>query len=76
MSLQRNDRARIIAELRAELAQIEEAIISLERLAKQGSRRGRPPAWMPSRPPAGPAAQALPREWRTLKVRAVGRKPA
>jgi hypothetical protein len=38
---------KIIAELRKERDQIEEAIISLERLARgSGTRRGRPPAWL------------------------------
>ena len=37
----------MLAELRQERAQIEEAIMALERLARgQGKRRGRPPAWM------------------------------
>ena len=37
----------MISELRAEREQIEEAIMSLERLARgQGKRRGRPPKWM------------------------------
>ena len=37
----------MVAELRRERAQIEEAIIALERLALgHGRRRGRPPAWM------------------------------
>jgi hypothetical protein len=41
------DVAKIIAELRQEREQIEEAIISLERLARgRGRRRGRPPAWL------------------------------
>lgn len=41
------DVTRILAELRAEREQIEEAILSLERLARgRGKRRGRPPAWM------------------------------
>lgn len=45
------DVTKILAELRAERAQIEEAIISLERLARgRGKRRGRPPAWMSSAP--------------------------
>jgi len=40
------DVTRILAELRQE-REIEEAIISLERLARgRGRRRGRPPAWM------------------------------
>ena len=37
----------MLTELRMEREQIEEAIISLERLARgRGKRRGRPPAWM------------------------------
>ncbi len=37
----------IIEELRQQRDQIEEAIISLERLARGGApRRGRPPAWL------------------------------
>jgi len=41
------DVAKILAELKAEREQIEEAILSLERLARgRGNRRGRPPAWM------------------------------
>ena len=38
---------KILEELRQEREQIEDAIISLERLARgRGKRRGRPPAWM------------------------------
>jgi hypothetical protein len=41
------DVAKILAELRSEREQIEEAILSLERLARgRGNRRGRPPSWM------------------------------
>ncbi len=41
------DVTKILAELRQEREQIEEAIISLERLAQgRGKRRGRPPAWL------------------------------
>jgi hypothetical protein len=41
------DVSKILAELRQERQQIEEAIVSLERLARGRSRRrGRPPAWM------------------------------
>jgi hypothetical protein len=41
------DVSKILAELQAERAQIEEAIVSLEKLARgRGTRRGRPPAWM------------------------------
>jgi len=38
---------KMLAELRAEKEGLEEAIITLERLAAgRGKRRGRPPAWM------------------------------
>ena len=41
------DVAKILAELREERTQIEEAIVSLERLARgRGKRRGRPPGWL------------------------------
>jgi len=41
------DVSKILAELREERQQIEEAITSLERLARgRGRRRGRPPAWL------------------------------
>jgi hypothetical protein len=47
------DVTKILAELREERHQIEEAILSLERLARgRGRRRGRPPSWMtPEMPP-------------------------
>jgi hypothetical protein len=53
------DVTKILSELRQEREQLEEAIMSLERLARgQGKRRGRPPAWMVeakkrNSPPAG-----------------------
>jgi hypothetical protein len=41
------DVIKMLAELRQEREQIEEAIVTLERLARgRGRRRGRPPAWM------------------------------
>jgi hypothetical protein len=41
------DVTKILAELKEERHQIEEAILSLERLARgRGRRRGRPPSWM------------------------------
>ena len=41
------DVSKILAELQEERAQIEEAILSLEKLARgRGTRRGRPPAWL------------------------------
>jgi hypothetical protein len=37
----------MLAELRSEGEQVEQAIMVLERIARgQGKRRGRPPAWM------------------------------
>ena len=41
------DVSKILGELRQEREQLEEAILSLERLARgRGKRRGRPPSWM------------------------------
>jgi len=41
------DVSKILTELKAERQQIEEAILSLERLARgRGKRRGRPPSWL------------------------------
>jgi hypothetical protein len=38
---------KMLADLRVEREQLEEAIMTLERLARgRGRRRGRPPAWM------------------------------
>lgn len=59
------DVAKILAELRLEREQIEEAIISLERLARgRGRRRGRPPSWL------------VEARKRTRVVSAKGRAPA
>jgi hypothetical protein len=45
------DVTKILAELRQERVQLDEAIISLERLARgRGRRRGRPPAWLAEAP--------------------------
>jgi hypothetical protein len=62
------DVAKILEDLRRERAQIEEAILTLERLAEgRGKRRGRPPSWLSEarkrgRPPGSknkaPAAKA------------------
>lgn len=42
---------KILVELRQEQQQLEEAIVSLERLARsRGRRRGRPPAWLSASP--------------------------
>ncbi|MEZ5351277.1 MAG: hypothetical protein R2762_01460 [Bryobacteraceae bacterium] len=41
------DVAKMLMDLRQERDQIEEAILTLERLARgRGKRRGRPPAWL------------------------------
>jgi hypothetical protein len=40
------DITKILEELRREHQQLGEAILSLERLAAGGKRRGRPPAWL------------------------------
>ena len=41
------DVTKILADLKTERAQIEEAILTLERLADgRGKRRGRPPTWL------------------------------
>ena len=41
------DVIKMLADLRQEREQIEEAILSLERLARgRGKRRGRPPTWL------------------------------
>ncbi len=41
------DLSKVLEELRTELHQVDEAILSLERMALgAGKRRGRPPAWM------------------------------
>jgi hypothetical protein len=43
------DLARILAQLREELENLDAAILSLERLRQEGRRRGRPPKTMPNR---------------------------
>ena len=46
------DVTKILAELKTERAQLEEAIMTLERLVRgQVKRRGRPPAWLSSANP-------------------------
>jgi hypothetical protein len=45
------DVAKILEELRQEKQQLEQAIVTLERLVQgRGPRRGRPPAWMSGEP--------------------------
>jgi len=56
----------MLAELRAERENLEQAIITLERLAAgRGRRRGRPPAWMTlvkrrGRPPGARTSRRMP----------------
>ncbi len=55
------DVAKILVELKSERQQIEEAILSLERLARgRGRRRGRPPAWMSSGSASEPKRRGRP----------------
>ncbi len=52
---------KMLAELRQEREQVEEAIITLERLARgRGRRRGRPPAWMTATKEAAPKRRGRP----------------
>jgi hypothetical protein len=54
------DVSKILAELRQEREQIEQAILSLEMLARgRGRKRGRPPAWMSQLP--APTAAVTPK---------------
>lgn len=47
LKLSRMDILKMLAELRAERARLEDLILAAERYARgQGKRRGRPPAWM------------------------------
>ena len=59
------DVARMLADLKDEREQIEEAILTLERLAQgRGKRRGRPPLWLiearKRNPEAGPGVAVAP----------------
>jgi hypothetical protein len=55
------DILKMLAELRQERAQIEEAIIILQRLSLgQGKRRGRPPAWMVAAKEGAPKRRGRP----------------
>jgi hypothetical protein len=61
------DVTKILTELKQEREQLEEAIQSLERLARgRGKRRGRPPAWLAvekrrGRPPGSKNKSAQPK---------------
>jgi hypothetical protein len=68
------DVSKILAELKAEREQIEEAILSLERLARgRGRRRGRPPAWL-AETEAAPKRRGRPPGSKN-KVQAAGAAP-
>lgn len=71
------DVSKILAELREERRQIEEAIVSLERLAQgRGKRRGRPPAWMSAQQPSpAPAKRRGRPPGSKNKVAAAGAEP-
>lgn len=56
------DIGKVLDELRQELQQIDEAILSLERmLVGTGKRRGRPPAWMAPVKEAAPVKKRAPK---------------
>jgi hypothetical protein len=59
---------KVIAELRAERAAIDEALAALDRIARAaaGKRRGRPPAWMAAAGMGTVAASSEPRKRRSL----------
>jgi hypothetical protein len=70
------DILKMLAELRAEREQIEEAMVALERLARgQGKRRGRPPKWM-SGAAGTPAEAGAPRRKRVVSPEARARMAA
>ena len=57
------DMMKMLAELRREREQIEEAIITLERVGRgRGKRRGRPPAWMTNITRRGPGSKNKPKD--------------
>ena len=66
------DILKMLAELRSEREQLDEAILTLQRLAAgQGKRRGRPPKWMSATKPAD-ETPVEPEKKRTMS--AAGRK--
>jgi len=65
----------MISELHAERAAIDEALITLERLARgRGNRRGRPPAWMTLVHASKSARSGVPSEKRTRTLSSETRK--
>jgi len=56
------DIMKMLSDLRSERAQVEEAIMTLERLARgRGKRRGRPPAWMQKKRGRPPGSKNKPK---------------
>jgi hypothetical protein len=69
------DVSKILVELRSERAQLEEAILSLERLARgRGPRRGRPPAWLATAERSAAEEEPLPVEAPRRRGRPPGSK--
>lgn len=59
------DVSKMLAELREEKQQLDEAIMILERLARgRGKRRGRPPAWMAASSSGSSGSSAAPKKRR------------
>jgi hypothetical protein len=55
------DILKVLGELQGERDQVDEAILSIERLALgRGKRRGRPPAWMVAAKEAAPKRRGRP----------------
>jgi len=63
------DILKMLADLRAEREQIEQAILVVERLAAgtSGKRRGRPPKWMSANDKGGPAT-TVPKKKRVMSA--------
>ncbi len=69
------DVAKMLADLRQEREAIEEAIITLERLARgRGKRRGRPPAWLSEVKKRGRPAGSKNKPARRKLLRPINRK--
>jgi hypothetical protein len=65
---------KMLVELRKEREQIDEAILTLERLAKgRGKRRGRPPAWLKDAAAAVSASSSESAESAPLETKRKGR---
>jgi hypothetical protein len=65
------DLAKVLTQLHEELANLNAAILSLERLQEGGRRRGRPPAWLAD---VKKAERTVRKHRGQAEVQAVGRK--